>query len=285
VGIAARFHPDMNIAADALQPSPQTTREVAAWITPVARVGFVAKGIVYLLLGWFAVRAALLANEPLDRAEALARLRDNDFGDWGLFAIAIGLAAHVLWRLTQTVFDPEHADDRKMHLGPRLYHLGGAVLYGALAFTAWEIAEDAREPPEKEDQWMAVLLSQPFGQWLAYAVAAGVLGYALRQFWRAWKGDPVVKHLALENVRGRKLIEALGRFGVAARGVVFALIAGFVFDAAHDFDPSAAGSTDEALRALGNGWLLGTVAVGLIAYGVFQFCEARWHRIHPWQRG
>ena len=39
-----------------------------------------------------------------------------------------------------------------------------------------------------------------------------------------------------------------------------ALEAPFVFDAAHHFDASAAGSTDEALRALGHGWLVGIVA-------------------------
>jgi hypothetical protein len=202
-----------------------------------------------------------------------------------LYVIAVGLVAHVLWRLTQTLFDPEHADDRKWHLGPRLYHLGGAVLYGALAWTAWGLAEGARQPGDSEDHWMAVLLAQPFGRLLAYAVAAALVGYGLRQFWRAWKGDPVVKHLALERVRARRLVESVGRFGVAARGVVFLLIGGFVIDAARRYDPSAAGSIDEALRALGQGWLLGIVAAGLVAYGVFQFCEARWHRIHPWQRG
>lgn len=273
----------MNAAAEALQPSPETTREVAAWVTPVARIGFVAKGIVYFMLGWFAVRAAMLADEPLDRSEALAQLRDKDFGDLVLYAIAIGLVAHVLWRLTQVLLDPEHANDRKLHLGARLAHVGGVVFYGALARTAWELAEDAREPHDREDHWMALLLSQPYGRWLAYAVAAGIVGYGLRQFWRAWKGDPVVKHLALDHVAHRRLVQWIGRFGVFARGVVFVLIGGFVYDAAHDFDASAAGSTDEALRALGHGWLVGIVAVGLVAYGLFQFCEARWHRIHPWQ--
>jgi len=275
----------MNIASDALQPSPETTREVAAWITPVARIGFIAKGVVYLLLGWFAVRAAFLADEPLDRSEALAHLRDQDFGDLVLFAIALGLVAHVLWRLTQAVFDPEHAGDRKLHLGPRLFHLGGAAFYGALAWTAWELGEGAHEQHDREDHWMGVLLSQPFGRLLAYGVGAAIIGYGLRQFWRAWKGSPVTRHLALERVRQHALIAVIGRFGVAARGVVFLLIGGFVLDAAHDFDATAAGSTDEALRALGHGWMLGIVATGLVAYGLFQFCEARWHRIHPGQRG
>ncbi|HET7845547.1 MAG TPA: DUF1206 domain-containing protein [Xanthomonadales bacterium] len=274
----------MNAAAEALQPSPETTREVATWVTPVARLGFVAKGIVYLMLGWFAVRAALLADEPLDRSEALAQLRDKDFGDVVLIAIAVGLVAHVLWRLTQALLDPEHANDRKLHLGARLAHLGSTVFYGALAWTAAKLALGAHQSHDGEDHWMAVLLSQPYGRLLAYGVAASIVAYGLRQFWRAWKGDPVVKHLALATVRGRKLVEAIGRFGVFARGVVFVLIGGFVYDAAHDFDASAAGSTDEALRALGHGWLVGIVAAGFIAYGLFQFFEARYHRIHPWQR-
>ena len=273
----------MNAIAETLQPAPRTTRRVAAWVAPVARVGFVAKGVVYLLLGWFATRAAFLADEPLDRGEALAHLRDNDFGVIALYVIAVGLVAHVVWRLTQGFFDPEHANDRKLHLGPRLAHLGSVVFYGALARTAWELAEDANEPHDTEDHWMAVLLSQPLGRWLAYAVAAGIVGYGLRQLWRAWDGDAVMKHLARDAMRWPRTVTAIGRFGVAARGIVFLLIGGFVFDAAHHFDASAAGSTDEALRALGHGWLVGIVALGLVAYGVFQFCEARWHRVHPAQ--
>lgn len=271
----------MSAIAETLQPEPRTTRRVAAWIAPVARAGFVAKGVVYLLLGWFATRAAFLADEPLDRSEALAQLRDADFGVVVLYVIAAGLVAHVAWRLTQTVFDPEHAGDGKTHFGLRLFHFGGAAFYGALARTAWELAEDADEPHDSEDHWMSVLLSQPFGRWLAYAVAAGIVGYGLRQFWRAWKGEPVVRHLATERIRWPRTVAAIGRFGVFARGVVFVLIGGFVYDAAHRFDASAAGSTDEALRALGHGWLVGIVALGLVAYGVFQFCEARWHRVHP----
>lgn len=274
----------MSAIAETLRPELRTTRRVAAWIAPVARVGFVAKGVVYLLLGWFATRAAFLADEPLDRSEALAQLRDADFGVVVLYVIAAGVVAHVAWRLTQAFFDPEHAGDGKLHVAPRLFHLGGAAFYGALARTAWELAEDANEPHDREDHWMALLLSQPFGRWLAYAVAAGIVAYGLRQFWRAWRGEPVVRHLATESMGWPRIVAAIGRFGVFARGVVFVLIGGFVYDAAHDFDASAAGSTDEALRALGHGWLVGIVALGLVAYGLFQFCEARWHRVHPAQR-
>lgn len=269
------------IVTNTLQPPPQVTRKVAKWIAPVARLGFAAKGVVYLLLGWFALRAALLADEPLDRGEALAQLRSGFFGETLLLVLAVGLLAHVLWRLTQSFVDPEHAYDEHKHLGPRLYHLGSAMFYSALAFTAWDLTRGGANGDDQEDHWTAVLLAQPYGRWLVYAAGLAVIAYGLRQFWRAWKGEPVIRHLALQRTRWRRQVEALGRFGVAARGVVFTLIGGFVLDAARRYDPEAAGGTDEALSALGHGPWLGIVAAGLIAYGLFQFFEARYHRIGP----
>ena len=100
----------------------------------------------------------------------------------------------------------------------------------------------------------------------------------LYQLYRAWTAD-VERHMQFDDARTRRRIVALARFGLAARGIVLGVVGWFLVEAARHYDPSAAGGTDEALRALGNDLLLGIVALGLVAYGLYQIAEARYRRI------
>ena len=75
----------------------------------------------------------------------------------------------------------------------------------------------------------------------------------------------------------------LGRFGTAARGLVFTLIGVFLFLAAYQHDPSRAQGIDGALAALlrqpSGPWLLGIVALGLIAFGFYSALSGVWLRL------
>ena len=71
--------------------------------------------------------------------------------------------------------------------------------------------------------------------------------------------------------------------GTAARGAVFALAGVLVIDAAVSYQPAKAGGIDKALLTLRGqpfGEVLLTVAaLGLIIFGVYGLCEARWRRV------
>ena len=75
----------------------------------------------------------------------------------------------------------------------------------------------------------------------------------------------------------------LGRAGYIARGIVFGLIGLFLIGAALHRDAGEARGLDGALVALAQQpvgpWLLGAVAIGLVAYGLFMFAEARYRRM------
>lgn len=255
-----------------------TNREVARWVDPVARVGYAAKGVVYAIVGALAVRAAMAEGEARDAAGALAWLRESAATDWMLTAIAIGLAAYVVWRLVQALVDPEHVGVDGKRIGVRMLRVVSAVIYGSLAVTAWRLAHGERAEGASEDRWTAELMSQPFGPWLVGALGAGIIAYGLYQLYRAWTAD-VEKHMRFGDEATRRRIVALARFGLAARGVVFGVVGWFFVQAGRRYDPSAAGGTDEALRALGNELLFGIVALGLVAYGLYQIAEARYRRI------
>jgi hypothetical protein len=79
-----------------------------------------------------------------------------------------------------------------------------------------------------------------------------------------------------------KLATDVGRFGTAARGVVFALVGGLIFLAAYNSNPSQPVGMDAALATLLHQpygiWLLGIIAVGLVAFGFYSLLGAIWFR-------
>ena len=81
----------------------------------------------------------------------------------------------------------------------------------------------------------------------------------------------------------RKWTERWGRFGIAARGIVFGIVGAFLIRAALQYDPQEARGLGGALQTLAKQplgpWLLGAVALGLVAFGLFMLSVARYRRI------
>jgi hypothetical protein len=83
--------------------------------------------------------------------------------------------------------------------------------------------------------------------------------------------------------RTRRGVELLGVTGTIARGVVVALVGIGVVDAAVSYNSAASGGIDKALLGLRNQpagpVLLLLVALGLVIFGIYGLCEARWRRV------
>ena len=251
----------------------------------MARAGYAAKGIVYLLIGILAVRAAFgdAGGQSTGSGGALRTLLDEPFGQVLIGLIGVGLAAYALWRLFSAATDPEdHGTDAK-GIAVRVGFLVSAVVHGALALEAIRLATESAGGGSGDgaEHWTSRLLSAPAGPWLVGLGALIIGGYAVVQLRRAFASD-IAKRLRLgSDADHRRLIERLGRAGLAARGVVFGLIAFFLMRAALEYDPSEAGGVDQALD-----WLSGqptalfaAVALGLAAYGLFQLAKARYRVI------
>ncbi|HEY0868452.1 MAG TPA: DUF1206 domain-containing protein, partial [Fimbriimonas sp.] len=80
---------------------------------------------------------------------------------------------------------------------------------------------------------------------------------------------------------------AAGRIGLAARGIVFSVIAWFLAKAALSQNPQQAKGFAGALKEIAEApygiWLFGLTAAGLIAFGVFMFLLAKYRRMTPVQ--
>src|ERR1700728_4687151 len=87
---------------------------LAPWQRCVGHSGYIAEGLLYLVVGCFALLAALgRQQQPNGSTGALAKLGGSGFGDALLALLAIGLAAFVIWQLVLAIADPEHRTDRR----------------------------------------------------------------------------------------------------------------------------------------------------------------------------
>ena len=256
-----------------------TLHQVASWVPPVARMGYAAKGVVYGLIGWIAVKAGLAAGGAQGTTEALASLTDEQGGRWMLMAIALGLLGHVVWRAVQALLDPEHRDTGAKRIAMRLFYALSGVIYFSLAVTAWQLARgEGGGSGDGQEVWVARLLDQPFGTWMVMAAGLGVIGYGIHQLVKAAKGD-VNKRMGASGASTYRGLTLVGRIGTAARGLVLLPIGWFTFRAGRLYSAEETADTGEVLQMLGGGTTLTLVGLGLVAYGVHQVAKAIYRRI------
>lgn len=135
--------------------------------------------------------------------------------------------------------------------------------------------------------WVARIMAwDPFGKWVVGAAGLFFLGGAVYEIYLAARAK-LDRQLDLGKLgpTSRRIVVDTSRFGIAARGVVSALVGvGLVVAAVHA-DPSRAQDVAEALdtvRRWSYGHLvLGLVAFGLASYGIYEIIEARFRRIRP----
>ncbi len=251
----------------------------------MARLGYGARGIVYCLVGGLALLAAFgSGGQTGGSRSALQSLLSQPFGKAWLVLIALGLFGFAAWRIVEALTDADHRGSEWNALGIRAAHLVSGGIYAGLAVFALSLAF-GRAGGGAEDQaaqsWTAWLMAQPFGQWLVGLVGVGVAAAGLGFIWKGWRGD-VMMRLALPSGAGRWVLP-LGRLGYAARGVVFVLLGGFLILAALHSNSSEVhglGGALQSLQAQPFGWiLLGIVAAGLFAFGVFGLVQARYRHL------
>lgn len=262
---------------------------VAEAVEWAARVGYGARGFVYLSAGALTLLAATdQIGSAVGSSGAAGWIAGQPFGRIWLILLGVGLWLFVLWRGLQAVFDADHEGRDLKGWAIRAGQAMSGLFYALLASTVFEYldeygprsaAEDVAENQEKA----STLMGLPFGQWLIVLVGLVILAVGMGNLVRAWK-DRFTEELKCSTEVCR-IVRPIARLGYAARGFAYLPLAGFVILAGLTADVSEVTSFGEALDALeaqpGGSIILSTTAIGLIAFGAFAFVEARWRRIRP----
>lgn len=270
------------------QHAERVVRKASPWIERLVRFGYVAYGVVYLLVGVLAMQAAFGgAAEAAGQQGALRSILLAPLGRVLLCIIALGLLAYAAWRLFQGVMDPEDEGRDAKGVVKRLNHVLNGLFHGSLAFYAGQLAfGSGGGGGGSPDDWTATLMSRPFGRWIVVVAGVGIVGAGLYQFYEAHRADFREKlKMGEMSLRKKRWTTHAGRLGYAARGVVFGVIGVFLIQASLQTDPDEARGLGGALETLARQpfgpYLLGAVALGFVAYGVFMFVMARYRRIEP----
>jgi uncharacterized membrane protein YidH (DUF202 family) len=249
-----------------------------------ARVGLACYGVTHLLIAWLALQIALWGGgEQANQKGAFQQLTDNTFGQILLWIIVVGFVAVGLWRLGQAIWGYRYISDKKKQLRKRATSAFKAVVFFTLAVLAVRTAIGSGGGGNGQEKATAGVLGLPGGQWIVGLVGLGIIVAGGSKIYAGWKKKFEDDMNMPSDQKTRQAVERSGQIGFIAKGVSIGVIGGLVVIAAIQFDPAKAAGLDAALRSLAQTplgpWLLVVVALGLAAYGVFCWFDAKYHRV------
>ncbi|WP_192806744.1 DUF1206 domain-containing protein [Streptomyces arboris] len=280
----------MNTRSVAAQGRGQARR--AANSTAVeagARAGFGARGVIYVLVGALALQIALSGGggKQADRGGAIGEIAEKPFGKVVLWLLGIALVGMALWRLSEALFgsagpDGAKASKRAMAAGRFVFY--SFVAYSVLSFAAGDSGSGGGSSDRQSQDVTAKVLGWPGGQWIVgvggVAIACAGIWIAVRAIMRKYH-----KHLKMAEMsqKVRRAVDFTGVFGGSARGAVFATAGGFAVAAAVKHNPDQSKGMDDTLRSFTETpvgpWLLVVIALGLVAFGIFSWFNARYRKV------
>jgi hypothetical protein len=250
-----------------------------------ARVGIAANGVLHLLIAWLAIQVALGGGgQKVNQGGALTTIAAEPFGKVLLWVLFLGFVCVVLWRATSAVWGFTYITDEKKRLMKRLVNAGQAVIYAALAALTATTAVRGASSGTGGSKATAGLLGLPGGQVLVAVVGIGVVIGGGVMIYNGWKKKFMEdQDLTGADQHARRVDERTGQIGYIAKGIAIGVLGILIVTAAVKFDPQQANGLDSALRTLGQQpfgmFLLIAVAIGIAAYGIFCFLDAKYHRV------
>jgi Domain of Unknown Function (DUF1206) len=250
----------------------------------LARAGLTARGVIYILIGWLAILLAVgKSSQQANQQGALQLVAKQPFGLGLLWLLGIGFAAYALWRLSEAAFGVT-VDGKGA--GPRLKSLIRAIIYASFAATTFSVIQgtNTKSQAGKESDLTATVMRHAWGQWLVGIVGVVIAIVGLVLISEGWRRK-FEKYLRMGEMssKTRRIVVRLGMVGSIARGVVLAVVGVLVVDAAVTYQPSKAGGLSTALSTLRKQpfgeFILIVVAIGLIIFGIYGLCEARWRKV------
>ena len=261
------------------------------WVERFMRFGHIVRGVIYLVIGVLALRLALgIRGAAMTQTGAIEMIGQQPFGRILLVIVCVGLAGYSLWGAICAVLDLLHEGHSLRGLAKRAGFAGSALAYAGLLVVTLQFLLGPHAHIAKPRDWTGELLAKPFGAWLTGIIGlctiAGAFFGEIMQGWRGRFASDL--DLTRRSTAERRWAMNLGRVGIVARGIVFAIIGIFLVASALHANPHHATDSDGALRGLARQpfglVLLAAAGLGLMAFGMFSVMCARWTKM-PAARG
>ena len=275
----------------------KTGSDDAGRIAPIAakllewtsRFGYAARGVVYVTMGVIAFLAANhLTPHAVGAADAIEAWAEWPLGLALIVFAAVGLAGFALWRGLQAILDADSHGKSLKGWGVRAGQAASGVVAAGLSLSAFKVLDHILEVRKAEDGVSAhdmavMLLALPHGD--SYLMGAGLIMLFTGAGFAA-QGLAQNFGKRLECGEGtRRWFVPLARAGYISRGVATLPLGLYLYRAGLQARAAEARSWGDALDTLGQhrlgGLAMVVVAIGLVAFGLFGFIEARFRRIKP----
>lgn len=281
---AAADHPVADTVDDVVDENP--------WLEKVFQYGWVAKAMVYTVMGVAAIQIArqdAAADGEASPEGSVAAIADASVGRPLLAVLTIGLALYVMWRVLSVAIIRGNG---VKEWGDRVGYSFSAIFYLLLAYTAGKAAFTGIDPEKSNtiERLSRSVMEMSGGRLLVGAAGLVAIGVGLyfivhKGIQRSFTEDLArVQADPRNNEPKRAALVIAGVVGWIGRGMVTLFVGYFVVRAAVRFDPNDARGFDQSLRQVAGTGLGSAVvfacAVGLIAYGVFCLVSYRFRRLN-----
>lgn len=249
-------------------------------IEKIRKTGLFSKGVVYVLIGLLTVLSALeIGGKVSGKNGVFSFFEKQTFGKFLLIAISIGLLFYAIWRIYSAFYDSKDKGDDKKGKAKRLGYFVNGLIYGALSISIFIkniFGSSSKSGSNTKKGLASNLMDTTYGFVLLYIIAVILFIIGIMQFFKGYDK----KFLKNINVNGKKedLIGKIGQFGFIARGISFLIFGYFVTFATYKKNPNAIKGVKQMFIFLEDfSWgsiLMGIMALGFLAYGLYQFCLA-----------
>lgn len=254
----------------------------------MARIGYVAKGLVYGITGALTLLAALnLGGQLSGGFKVMDFLEKQPFGNILLVIIALGLVCYVIWRFIQAFKDPENiGTDTRAKAKRGAFFISGLIYLGLAAYAILRLfnaVSSSSSGSGSSGGKLMSFLTGPAGIYIFAIIGVSLIGTSIYQFRKTYTGKFLDKfnYKSISEEKRRKTIKNTGYLGHISRGIIFGIMSYFFIRAAVKSNTTNIKTTSDAfsfLESTMGSWLMGLVAAGLICYAIYMFMMARYRK-------
>ena len=251
---------------------------------PWAKMGYAARGVIYLTIGLLAFLSAMgWQGEKTGSKGAILSINEQPFGELLLLVLVVGLFGYIVWRFIQGITDTDNHGSSFKGLAIRAGLIISAISHSVLAF--WVIKLLFHETDDNSGQSASSTASEYLSSdrvtvlFAIIGVAVVVVGIAhlIKGFKSGFK-----KYIDFPAEKKQWLVP-ICRFGLISRGVVWCIIGWIILRSTFVAGSSEDKGISEAFEWLSSApygsWLIIIVSIGLFAFGIYSFIEALYRRI------